>query len=172
MTIYPMQHDVIPQGVIEEVEKLQRDFIWGATEGKKVWHALAWNNMCKTKAAGGVGIKSLRRMNEAFLLKLLWRMYEDPDSLWAKTLLGKYDRKKLWKEICNSWKKFSQQIVRHQDNGRCDLIWKANASGSFTTGSAYEILQESPEVNARSIWSKIWKIKVPESPGFYVESYP
>ena len=42
------------------------------------------------------------------------------------------------------------------------MIWKANASGSFTTGSAYEILQESPEVNARSIWSKIWKIKVPE----------
>lgn len=30
--IYPMLHDRVPTGVLEEVERMQRKFVWGDTE--------------------------------------------------------------------------------------------------------------------------------------------
>lgn len=51
--------------------------------------------MCQPNEIGGVGIKSLKQMNEAFLLKLLWRLTTDPTNLWAQVLTQKYGRS--WK---------------------------------------------------------------------------
>ena len=37
MAIYPMQHDRIPNGIIQEIERLQRNFVWGEDQGEKRW---------------------------------------------------------------------------------------------------------------------------------------
>ena len=92
MAIYPMHHDRIPNGIIQEIERLQRNFVWGEDQGEKRWHAIAWERLCQPKEVGGVGIKSLERMNDAFLSKILWRLNTNPTSLWVQVLLGKYGR--------------------------------------------------------------------------------
>lgn len=57
-----------------------------------MWHAVAvaWEQLCRPKKQGGVGIKSLRSMNEAFLSKILWKLHTDSTNLWVQVLLGKY----------------------------------------------------------------------------------
>ena len=41
MALYPMQHHRIPEGVLNEMEKEQRKFIWGEKgEKKKTCHKL------------------------------------------------------------------------------------------------------------------------------------
>lgn len=149
-----MQHDRIPQGVVDILEKEQRHFLWGDQEGKKRWHALAWTTLCKPKINGGVGIKSLSLMNDAFLMKLLWRMRQKPGELWAQVLNGKYGRNeegslelvakqddsKLWKEMVRMDEKFRENVEITDIRGAARTRWKSNKTGEFSTASAYNWL--------------------------------
>jgi hypothetical protein len=44
------------------------------------------------KMGGGLDIKRPRRMNDAFLMKMLSNLINKPNDLWCKVLYGKYGR--------------------------------------------------------------------------------
>ncbi|KAL4394917.1 hypothetical protein AHAS_Ahas02G0199900 [Arachis hypogaea] len=87
-----MMHSIIPKGICQEIERLQRRFIWTENAGERKFHNVGWHILCKPKILGGLGFKSLFLMNEAFMLKSLWRLVVDNDTLWARVLLNKYDK--------------------------------------------------------------------------------
>jgi len=60
--------------VVDTIKKIQRKFLWGwGKEGKKIaW--VAWEKVCESREAGGLGIKDIRTFNEALLGKWIWRM--------------------------------------------------------------------------------------------------
>lgn len=41
--IYPMMSCVIPKSCLYEIQKLQRDFIWGEDEQRRHLHAVKWD---------------------------------------------------------------------------------------------------------------------------------
>ena len=41
MAYFPMQHDRIPVGVVEEIEREQRKFVWAEKEGERRRHVIA-----------------------------------------------------------------------------------------------------------------------------------
>ncbi|KAG7569843.1 Ribonuclease H-like superfamily [Arabidopsis thaliana x Arabidopsis arenosa] len=51
---------------------------------------VAWEKLTKPKFAGGLGFKDVEAFNDAFLAKIGWRILNNPESLLAKILLGKY----------------------------------------------------------------------------------
>ena len=51
---------------------------------------ISGDKVCKPKDLGGLGLYFTKARNLALLAKLNWRVMEDPDSLWAKTLIAKY----------------------------------------------------------------------------------
>jgi hypothetical protein len=53
-------------------------------------HMVSWDKVCRPKDLGGLGLYSTKARNLALLAKLNWRVMEDLDSLWAKTLIAKY----------------------------------------------------------------------------------
>jgi hypothetical protein len=53
-------------------------------------HMVSWDKVCRPKYLGGLGLYSTKARNLALLAKLNWRVMEDLDSLWAKTLIAKY----------------------------------------------------------------------------------
>ena len=55
-------------------------------------HLVAWETITKEKAKGGLGIRSMRQLNSAFLMKLRWRLKTDPSALWVCILKEKYSR--------------------------------------------------------------------------------
>lgn len=73
---------------------MQRKFIWREEGSSRRRHAVAWKQLCKSKQHGGVGVKNLKLMNEAFLMKILWNFKTKPDELWVQVLRGKYGRGK------------------------------------------------------------------------------
>jgi len=59
----------VPRKVLNEINTIQRKFLWGwGHDGKKIaW--VSWKTVCKSKDMGGPGIKELFDFNKALLDK-------------------------------------------------------------------------------------------------------
>ena len=88
----------IPKYVEKEIKRIQRDFLCGCgCEGRKIaW--VKWDNICKPKELGGLGVKSLRLFNIALLGKGKWRMGIECERLWKSILDSKYGS---WRSLDN-----------------------------------------------------------------------
>lgn len=51
---------------------------------------IAWDKLATPKFVGGLGFKDIESANNSLLGKLGWRIHENPDSLLAQVLKGKY----------------------------------------------------------------------------------
>ena len=87
---YYMQNVALPIRVCSNLDKLNRDFLWGSTNERKKMHMVSRDKVCRPKDLGGLSLYSTKARNLTLLAKLNWRVMEDPDSLWAKTLIAKY----------------------------------------------------------------------------------
>ncbi|XP_061352790.1 uncharacterized protein LOC133297639 [Gastrolobium bilobum] len=144
---FHMQNNVLPVHVCNDIEKMQRNFIWRDEESKRKAHYVAWEQMCQPKECGGLGIINLRLQNEAFMHKLAWLIVNDHNSLWVQVLLGKYGRKVdpnrsliakksdsiLWKNICLARSKISQQLEWVIRNGKSVFFWTDKWGGWHKT---------------------------------------
>lgn len=80
-------------------------------------HLVAWEDVCRQKEEGGLGLRSSRLQNKAFMMKLGWGMANKHDALWVKFLREKYRRgtdimpkverrkegSQVWKGISQAW---------------------------------------------------------------------
>ncbi|GMP27069.1 hypothetical protein CsSME_00003231 [Camellia sinensis var. sinensis] len=53
---YAMQTMLLPAKVCNEIDSMNRNFLWGDTLEKKKIHLVNWNIVCKMKKTGGLGI--------------------------------------------------------------------------------------------------------------------
>nr|KAJ0198574.1 hypothetical protein LSAT_V11C700342390 [Lactuca sativa] len=72
------------KGIIKEVEKIMRNFLWSSGQNSKGIAKVSWNEICKPKIYGGLGLKNLRDWNIALLSSRIWKIISGHDSLWVK----------------------------------------------------------------------------------------
>ncbi|KAL0294632.1 UNVERIFIED_CONTAM: hypothetical protein Scaly_3118000 [Sesamum calycinum] len=74
---------ILPKGVLKMLERKMRTFLWqGPSGGRQA--KVAWDQICKPKAEGGLGMRSLIIMNQALILKQMWRILQnDGSSIWV-----------------------------------------------------------------------------------------
>ena len=53
-------------------------------------HLITWEVILKEKSKGGLGLRGMRQLNSAFLMKLGWRFLAEPSTLWTRVLREKY----------------------------------------------------------------------------------
>jgi len=90
LPIYYMSLFTIPASVASLLEKIMRDFPWSKHEGNNGFHWVCWDEICRPKEDGGLGIRSIRSMNEALKTKWLWRFASKDDALWKRVIVSKY----------------------------------------------------------------------------------
>jgi hypothetical protein len=90
ISTYAMGVFKFPLGLIDDLEKIIRNFWWGDEENRKRMHWLAWDKLVRPKSHGGVGFRDLRVFNQALLARQAWRLLKFPDSLCARLLKAKY----------------------------------------------------------------------------------
>ncbi|GKV48894.1 hypothetical protein SLEP1_g55681 [Rubroshorea leprosula] len=80
----------IPNCVLGEMVKIQRDFFWGGTnlERKIAW--VRWDHICVDKERGGLGVDDLKRRNWALLGKWWFRLGDGVGGLWKRVIWEKY----------------------------------------------------------------------------------
>lgn len=99
--------------VANELEQMQRDFLWEGG-GSKNDHLLSWNEVCKPKSmgGGGLGIENITLKNKFLLGKWIWRFTLEESSLWHSLILCKYGSNK------NEWDS------KPNPPSRASVIWK------------------------------------------------
>lgn len=87
---YVMQCTALPPNILQWIDKLNRNFLWGNSETRKKVHLIGWNKITKAKEDGGLGIHVAKQKNTTLLAKLNWRFHTEKSSLWVRVLFNKY----------------------------------------------------------------------------------
>lgn len=77
-----------PQGVLDTLEKIIRNFLWGGCELKNRMHWVHWSKINASIVDGGFGVSTLKVQNLALLVKWSWRLMNEKWSLWKKNSLA------------------------------------------------------------------------------------
>lgn len=111
LPIYFMATDKIPESVTGQITGLMRRFFWGAMDKDRFLAYVAWSKITKPVKLGGLGIRDLNKVNEALIMKLLWKIATGNSALWVSLVRAKYiPRTELW-------------LARR--NYKCTPCWKA-----------------------------------------------
>ena len=87
---YTMQCVVLSPKILDGVDRLNRNFMWGSSDRKKKLHLIGWKKITRDKEAKGLGIQAAKPKNAALLAKLNWRFKTEKSSLWVRVLSHKY----------------------------------------------------------------------------------
>jgi hypothetical protein len=134
MSLFP-----IPALVAKRIEKIQRDFLWGGMNDEAKFHLVDWAKVCSPIDEGGLGIRNMRRFNQALLGKWLWRFAHEEGAWWRSVLVAKYGSVwggwhtgaitgahgvGLWKCINMGWQTFKSHIRFDPGDGSRIRFWE------------------------------------------------
>ncbi|CAN1762273.1 Putative ribonuclease H protein At1g65750 [Linum perenne] len=129
---YVMQIAFLPVTLCDKIDRKIQNFVWGSSDSVRKTHNVNWDTVCKPKSMGGLGLRSARELNLAFLMKVAWGIISKPGELWARTLTSKYlirngigftlKRKtgfsSLWRGVMKVWNYTLQGLQWSIKNGR------------------------------------------------------
>ncbi|GJX76493.1 RNA-directed DNA polymerase, eukaryota, reverse transcriptase zinc-binding domain protein [Tanacetum coccineum] len=78
-----------------KLQLVASNFVWSKNDAAKGIASVAWKEVCRPKDEGGLGLKSLKVINHALMVKHLWNIASKKDSLWVKWL-NVYRIKGMW----------------------------------------------------------------------------
>lgn len=77
----------LPEWVIQEIDKIRRNFLWKNVNEDKRGMALAnWDLICRPKKFGGLGIIDIHKFNDALLAKWYWYWQKPESRLWKSII--------------------------------------------------------------------------------------
>ncbi|XP_058724451.1 uncharacterized protein LOC131595932 [Vicia villosa] len=88
--IFTLSFFKIPGKIAKEIRKIQSEFLWSGRLERRCIHWVNWGVVCKSKAKGGLGVRDVKEMNNALLLKWKWRILNDNEAIWNSFIKERY----------------------------------------------------------------------------------
>ncbi|KAJ0603386.1 putative RNA-directed DNA polymerase [Helianthus annuus] len=146
-----------PKKVINTLDVIRRDFIWGRKAGRFKIRWIAWSKMIRMKQHGGFGLGDLRSANIAFLIKWWWKYKTKPEELWTKVIKSTHESKRsnnflpinntfagTWKDIVGAGKELekmgivaAEELVAEVGSGTRVKFWLDNWIGGRALKDKY-----------------------------------
>lgn len=79
-----------PKAIVDQLERIQRNFLWDSHEGNHKFHLVGWNLICKPIFKGGLSSHPIQMLSKDLLGKWLWRFCVEKNQLWRKVIEDKY----------------------------------------------------------------------------------
>ena len=139
LSTYFLSLFTIPQAVAARIERIQRNFLWGALEDVFKYPLVAWDKVCLPIESGGLGIRRIGLFNKALLKKWLWRFGNESNRLWRQVIAAKYGEGRggwctrgvrgshgcgMWRSIKEGTEKFFSQIQYNMGVGCRVSFWR------------------------------------------------
>ncbi|OIT20739.1 putative ribonuclease h protein, partial [Nicotiana attenuata] len=130
---HQMQLSMLPSRTLQEIDKIQRDFLWGTTTEKKKIHLINWDKVTMPKEMGGLGIRKAKNKNLSLLTSLVWRLLNNHSSTWVRVISSCYNQTKstnkashTWKSLLKGWNYCKEGIRWPVDKNPNMSIWDTN----------------------------------------------
>ena len=79
----------LPKGPRKKMNFFMKRMLWQEEEGVKKYHLVKWEDVCRPKEMGGLGILDLDIMNICLLCKWIWKL-ENGSGMWQDLARKKY----------------------------------------------------------------------------------
>ncbi|KAI5423367.1 hypothetical protein KIW84_046364 [Lathyrus oleraceus] len=79
-----------PKCVLEDIIKIQRNFLWGDGGGSRKMCWVSWDKICLRTEEGGLGVKNVEWFNLSLMSKWGWRFLDDKHAIWFNLLQFRY----------------------------------------------------------------------------------
>lgn len=138
MANHVMQTALLPQHIHKKIDRIKRNFFLGHQANTRKLHPINWKIVGKNKSAGGLGIRTSETMNKALILKRLWVIHDQPESMWSSNCSGKYlsnssllhpisvinsNPSPLWRDINKLLSMFNLGMFHQINSGDQTNIW-------------------------------------------------
>ena len=136
---------ILPHEVIELINKICRNFLWGGNADYNKIPYISWQSTCLPKKHGGIGLKNLTAWNTACIAKLVWGIAKKKDQLWIKWIHHRYLKENDW-----YWRK----IVKVKDQF---LAWKQHMDQrtyKVSLGYSWLIGEQPTYFWAKAVWAR------------------
>lgn len=77
---YVMQSNLLPIKILDGIDPVNRNFLWGSTKQTRKMHWVKWGNVTKPRNLGGLGLQTTKGRNTALLAKLNWRLHMEDNA--------------------------------------------------------------------------------------------
>lgn len=133
--IYTLSTTSLHSGTHQLLEQSFANFFWGSSPNGNKRHWISWDLICRPISQGGLGIMSLRQMDIALRVKMLWQALHST-SLWASYFRTKHIGQLHLRDVTfhrmagparRSWMKAKQLILQYHriiiGDGRNTNFW-------------------------------------------------
>lgn len=144
-----MQSTLLPMQVHKEIDKIIRNFFWGPDASTRKLHPMGWDKLSKPIAEGSLGIRRTLDHNKALLLKRVWQIHDQPDSIYTSMCRDKYLNNEPFLQPPNPTPTPQQpNLETTLSYIKPHIFHKIGTGNSVRTNSNW-ILDPSPKTNAR-----------------------
>ncbi|XP_019423006.1 PREDICTED: uncharacterized protein LOC109332480 [Lupinus angustifolius] len=140
MLMFSFQIYKWPSQIMGLVDNSIRNFIWSGDIRVRKLVTVAWHKVCSPLQEGGLGLRSIKLLNKAALLKLSWEMRSSKQE-WASfcrkrfgcsnSPTERYYRSSIWPGIKDNWALAGSNSIWLVGDGNQVSFWKDNWMGSL-----------------------------------------
>ncbi|KAI4996801.1 hypothetical protein ZWY2020_052143 [Hordeum vulgare] len=137
-------------------------FWWGAMNGERKVHWIAWPKMCSSKRDGGLGFQDPEAFNQALLAKQAWRILQVPDSLCARVLKARYFKDdSILSATCSAAGSFTFRSILHgRDLLREGLVWRVGTGERINIHHDAWIPRKEAQTTARFTFMELLEFQI------------
>lgn len=88
---YHMRVFNLPKKIQTQIDKLNRNFLWGHAKNVKKNHLISWDKVTNLRKDGRLGIKKSSFVNPAFMSKFRWDLHTSKNNPCVKLITHKYN---------------------------------------------------------------------------------
>ncbi|CAN1853577.1 Uncharacterized mitochondrial protein AtMg00310 [Linum perenne] len=81
---------MLPDTLLKKLDAVIAKFWWSGDVNRRAIHWCSKERLTDTKFNGGLGFRSFKEFNLAHLVKLCWRIIQNPGALWVRVLKALY----------------------------------------------------------------------------------
>lgn len=153
MPMFLLSFFEIPVGVRKRMAFYRFRFFWQSDEVERKYRLSKWDNICRPKEQGGLGVENLEVKNRCLLSKWLFRLSVEKKGLWVQILRNKYLQSKtlaqvtvrpndspFWKGSVNMRSAFFHRAKFIIGSGESTRFWKDTWLGKTPLAIQYPAL--------------------------------